>query len=480
MKSIWIKNRILPIKKLDKNIKCEILIVGAGLTGLLCAYELLKITKDIVIIDSDEIGMGASGRSTGKISSHHGLNYQKIFKYHGKEKTKLYYEENQKVIRKIKEIIDEYNIDCDFKEKDSIIGSKSKDKVKDIEKEIYTYEQCDIPYEIIIDSNDITLGTLFKNQASFDPYKFCIQLAEKINIPIYEYTPMTHIHNHVVSSKNYHIQYENCILATQVLPFQFKLFYAITKPKISFLACLKPSFQSNQMYLIEDGITKTKNDYEEFMLIGGYDHNIHEDTTRKWQQFKRNLVLEYPKNKIECMWRSQDYEVIDYLPIIDKVEDFIVITGFNKWGNTNAYVASLVVSDILLNKETDRKELFKLKRKSLILNTNIITENVQVLKSLLLSKKINDKLDIPYDNEAISFTYESHPYGIYRKDNSLYIVDILCPHLGCTLKFNQEEKSWDCPCHGSRFTITGEIIKGPSIANLHCNICKVDEVINPK
>ena len=96
--------------------------------------------------------------------------------------------------------------------------------------------------------------------------------------------------------------------------------------------------------------------------------------------FKRDLVLEYPNHKILNVWRSQDYEVFDYLPIIDKCEDFIVITGFNKWGNTNSYVASLVVKDILLNKDTKRRELFRLNRKSLIINSNFIKEKNFLLK----------------------------------------------------------------------------------------------------
>ena len=475
MKSIWMKDRHLEINKLDKDIECEILIVGAGLSGLLCAYELKKHSTSIVIIDSDEIGYGASGRSTGKLSSQHGLNLQHIYKYHGLEKTKLYYEENQKAIKEIKRIIDENNIECEYESKNSIIGCKSKTEIENIEKEINIYNLCNIPYEII-NNNEITYGIKFKNQASFNPYQFCIQLAEKLKLPIYEYTPMTHIHDHVVTSKNYHIKYKTCILATQVLPFQFKFFYAVSKPKSSFLASLTPSNQSKEMILLQDKITKTRNDMKDFMIIGGYDHDMNEDINRKWQQFKRNLVLEYPKYKLERAWSSQDYQAFDYLPIVDKIEDFIVITGFNKWGNTNSYVSSLVVSDIILNKNTPLRDLFTLKRKSILMNSNIITENVEVLKTLVLSKTETGKLSIPNENEAITFKYGSHPYGLYRLNNMLYIVDILCPHLGCTLKWNQEEKSWDCPCHGSRFTINGEIIKGPTLVNLHHGKCKLQDL----
>lgn len=475
MKSEWIKDRNQLFDQLDKDIECDVLIVGAGLSGLLCAYQLQNHFEKIVLIESDTICSGASGRSTGKITSQHGLIYQEIYKIHGKDKTRLYYEENEQAIHEIEKIIKEYNIECDFRRKDAIVGCKSKSLENKISQEINVYNTCDMSYEKIQNEYGITKGFKVKNQASFDPYQFCIQLADKLDIDIYENTPMMQMHDHAVKTKQHIIRYEHCILATQVMPFKLKFFYAISKPNISFLASLSPSDKSNEMILIDDTVTKTKNDMDEFMLVGGYDHPIFDDVNKKWQSFKRDLVLEYPNHTIRNVWRSQDYEVFDYLPIIDKCEDFIVITGFNKWGNSNSYVASLVVKDILLNKETKRRELFRLNRKSLVINKNFIGDNIQVLKALILSKMSDSSFKIPEDDKAISFKIDGHPYGMYRKENDLYIVDIFCPHLGCTLTFNEYEKTWDCPCHGSRFDIEGKIIKGPANVGLHFNKSHVND-----
>lgn len=477
MKSEWIKEKNQLFHQLDKDIECDVLIVGAGLSGLFCAYQLQDYFEKIVLIESDTICSGASGRSTGKITSQHGLNYQDIFKIHGKEKTKLYYEENEKAIDEIERIIQEYNIECDFKRKDAIVGCKSKYLENKISQEINIYNICDMPYETIENDYEMTSGIRVKNQASFDPYQFCIQLANKLNIVIYENTPMMQIHDHAVKTKQNIIRYKYCVLATQVMPFKLKFFYAISKPNISFLASLTPSDQSNEMILIDDTITKTKNDMDKFMLVGGYDHPIYDDVNKKWQSFKRDLVLEYPNHTILNVWRSQDYEVFDYLPIIDKCEDFIVITGFNKWGNSNSYVASLVVKDILLNKESKRRELFRLNRPSLVINKNFISDNIQVLKALIQSKMNESNFSIPSEDETITFKIDGHPYGMYRKEDDIYIVDIFCPHLGCTLSFNEYEKTWDCPCHGSRFSIEGKIVKGPANLNLHFNKSHVNDYI---
>ena len=128
-----------------------------------------------------------------------------------------------------------------------------------------------------------------------------------------------------------------------------------------------------------------------------------------------------------------------------------------------------------MNKDSKRRELFCLNRKSLVINKNFIGDNIQVLKALILSKMNESNLKIPNNDESVSFKIDGHPYGMYRKQDELYIVDIFCPHLGCTLMFNEHEKTWDCPCHGSRFTIEGKIIKGPANVNLHFNKSHVND-----
>lgn len=475
MKSEWIQKRKTYYDQLNKDIECNICIVGAGLSGLLCAYQLQNQFRDIVLIESDEICYGASGRNTGKLSSQHGLNYQTILKYHGIEKTTQYYLENQNAISSFKEIIDQYEIDCDFTIKDSIVGCKTKEYIHVIHKEIETYEQCNIPFEII-ENDKIRLGLKFKKQASFNPYKFCIQLAEKLNIQIYEHTPMLKIEDGVIYTPKNKIKYQHCILATQVMPFQFKFFYAISKVNASLLASIQPSDQTNEMILIEDGSTFTKNDMDGFMLVGGYDHVIHEDKNFIWDKFKKDIAIELKDYEILNMWSSQDYEVFDGLPIVDQCNDFISITGFNKWGISNSYVASLTVLDILLDKQSKRRDLFSIKRKSILLNSSIIRENYLTIKSLVKSKLTNTNIEIPDQNQATSFLIDNQPIGLYREGEDLYFVNLICPHLKCTLKFNENEKSWDCPCHGSRFSVEGKILKGYAEEHLHFHKFKINEL----
>lgn len=475
MKSIWMKDKKKKYDKLNQNISCDVLIVGGGLSGLLSAYQLKEHAERLVLIESDEIASGATGRNTGKVTFQHGLELQKIFHYHGEDKTRLYYEENEKAIHALYHIMEKEQIECDWQIKTALVGCKSEEYEKNVDKEIEVYNTLQIPYERI-ENETCHKGIQVHQQASFDPYAFCLQLAEKMEIEIYEHTPMISIQNHEVSTGAYKIKYKTCILATQVMPFQFKPFYALMHPKQTFLAALSPSEHSNEMILLEDEITKTRNDTHDFMLVGGYDHSTMEEATPLWQKFRRDLVLEYPQHQILECWSSQDYECVDGLPLVDSNDDFIFITGFNKWGNTNAMVSSTIVKDIYEDKNTERRALYSIHRASLYLNVNIFGENYEVMKSLVKSKMKADHSNLPEDQKAIQFEINRHPYGIYRQGDTFYIVDALCPHLGCTLRFNEIEKCWDCPCHGSRFSIEGKIIKGPALEPLHFGKCTVDEM----
>lgn len=474
MKSVWMKNKTRYFEKLNCDIECEVLIVGGGLSGLLCVVQLQEHFKDIVLIESDEIGSGASGRNTGKVTSQHGFQYQTIMKFHGKEKARLYYEENEQAIVDLHEMIEKFQIECDWQSKKSIVGCKSQKFNQQVENEKKAYEECGLPVDEVIEG-ELYHGLRFSNQASFDPYAFMMQLVKHLEVRIYEHTPMMNINDHAVKTNQHIIRYEHCVLATQVMPFQFKFFYAFTTPKQSYLAAIHGLSQQDEMLLSRDEIVKTSNDMSEFSLLGGYDHKLSDDCNRIWREFNRDLVLEYPRQKVLCKWSSQDYEVFDGLPIVDKCDDFIVMTGFNKWGNTNAVVASKIVRDILLNQESDRRKLMSLRRKSLILNGKILSENLDVLKSLIQSKMKLSNMQVPKEQHAISFEIEKHPYGLYRDEDDLYMVDLICPHLGCTLKFNEFDVTWDCPCHGSRFSIEGKIIKGPANSSLHFSKGKVHE-----
>lgn len=469
MKSEWMKEQVASFPTLKEDIECDICIVGGGLTGLFCAYQLQNEFARVVLIEANTIASGASGRNTGKVSSQHGLNLQNIIKKHGKKTTRLIVEKNQEAITQIKHLIDEYKINCDWESVYSVVGCKSIKQTKKVADEIKVYDEIGIPYELIREDEieDVRYGAMFHEQGKMNPYAFAVQLAMKLTIQIYEHTPMTRMEEQCLYSGNHKIIFKTCILATQVMPFQMKLFYAVTQPKQSFLAALSPSNHRKGFVYLDEQVTKTWNDMNEYSICGGYDHVLSDDCDALWQKFKRDLVLENPKKKILSTWSSQDYETFDGLPIVGKSGEYYVATGYNKWGNTWSYVASCVIADQLLDKENELIDILAVRRASLVLNEKFLKENMEVGMQFVTSKLKETSATLPQNNKGCIMKINNHPYGIYHEDHKLYLVDAICPHLGCTLKFNEEEKTWDCPCHGSRFLVNGEIMKGP--ANISLN-----------
>lgn len=462
--SIWIQGKVKDYPALNQDIDCDVLIIGGGMSGLCCAYHLKDEGMNIVLVEADKIGYGASGRSTGKVSSQHGFNYQKIYQKHGKEKTKRYYDLNQQAITGLKSIIDTYDLKCEWQDKISIVGCKAQNHAYKLKDEITAYEACQIPY---IRHESEPYQVRFENQASFDPYAFMTQLATKLDIKIYEHSAYQSMKQHDVKVNHHTIHAKHIIFATQVLPFRFPLFYTTTQPLQTTLAALSDSDHSKEMSLTQDEISLTKNSYSNFMLVGGYEHAIMKKTETKWKELERYLKEMYPKHKIMKMWTSQDYKSFDHLPVIGKQDHYYVITGFNKWGNTLSYVAGKVIKDCILGKESPDISLFSPQRFSLAFNSSFITENAQVVKDYLGNKLNIPQFDYSKARQGAVMMINQHAYGFYEEDHILYMVDVKCPHLGCTLQFNSTEISWDCPCHGSRFDIEGRIMKGPAVESLH-------------
>ena len=170
------------------------------------------------------------------------------------------------------------------------------------------------------------------------------------------------------------------------------------------------------------------------------------------------------------MWTSQDYVSADYLPLIGELSaDIYFASAFNKWGNTNGTTAGKLLTALILKEKSIYADLFDPSRSTLFMNTKIINENLKTANEFITSKLMQTKQLLPEKDEACVTKLGTHPYGLYRSlDDEIYIVDLICPHMGCTLHFNNIEKTWDCPCHGSRFNIDGTIIKAPAVSSLSC------------
>lgn len=491
--SFWIlNNESKDYSKLDKNIEVDYLIVGAGLTGLHTAYLLSDISSKIVIVDANKIGSGASGRNTGKITSSHGLIYDYISKKYGDKISKLYYEANEDGLKLIKSIVKKHDIDCNFEEVPNYIFATEEEGLEQIKSEYKACQRLKIPYEYLnhIENFPIKIKCALKleNQAQFDSKKYMNKLAKIISekgVYIYENSSvlgLEKVKNEYIAkiNGNNEIKAKNVIIASSN-PWHDSLGLYFSKEQAyrSYLTLSKLNKPiAKGMFINVENPSKTIRVYNEndkdYLVCGGFDHK-----TGKCDDESKifGSIVEFAKNNfkigmLEYRWSTQDYITTDNIPYIGNINkdsnNLYIATGFCKWGITTSAVAAIIFKDLIINGECKYTEVFNPSRSGSYLNMKYLKENSIMAYDYIKGKLKKGETDCNVQkDEGKVVVINGKKYGAYRdKEGNLYVVDITCTHLGCELKFNSFEKSWDCPCHGSRFSYDGNILNGPALKPL--------------
>ncbi len=410
-------------------IKTDVLIVGGGITGILCAYKLREMGLSCIVSEADRICSGTTGKTTAKITSQHGLIYHKLIDTFGTEKARMYYDANEKAIEEYRRMCS--NIDCDFEEKDSYIYSGNNRNI--LEAEITAVEKigCRADFFENLTLPIETAGAVrFKKQAQFHPLKFINEITEGINI--LENTRVSEINRQIARTSRGHISADHIIVATH-FPFINKhgSYFMKLYQNRSYVIALENADDYDGMYADEDEKGFSFRNYNNYLLLGGGGHRTGKEGCG-WDKLRAFARKHYPHAKEVCCWAAQDCMSLDSIPYIGKYSkrtgNLYVASGFNKWGMTSAMTASMILCDMITGRKNEYEELFSPSR-------SMLTSQLAV--NLSESAK-----------------------------NLLTPTTKRCPHLGCALKWNKYEHSWDCPCHGSRFDKDGKIIDNPATGNM--------------
>lgn len=429
-KSVWSDSINLPeFEKLKGDIKTNVLIIGGGMCGILCAYLLKQAGIDYVLVEADRICEGITKNTTAKITSQHGLIYNKLIKSYGKEKAELYLTANEKAIEKYRELAKD--IDCDFEEKDAYTYSlKDRQKIIDEVEAVKSLgfpaqfaEETELPFEI--------KGAIkFPKQAQFNPLKFIVGIAKDLNI--YENTFIRDIAEHTAWADNGKITADKIIVATH-FPFINKhgSYFLKMYQHRSYVIALENTPEIDGMYVDEGKKGMSFRSYKNLLLLGGGSHRTGKKGGNR-QELSEFAKRYYPEASEKYFWATQDCMSLDGVPYIGhyskNTPDLYVASGFNKWGMTSSFAAAMILKDMVCGKDNEFKEVFSPHR--------------SILKPQLL---VN---------------------GFEAVTNILTPTMKRCPHMGCALKWNKDEHTWDCPCHGSRFKEDGDLIDNPATGGL--------------
>ena len=493
MNSYWEeerKNHDL-FEEIKEDKKVSVCIIGGGLTGLQTAYNLSD-KLDVVILEKDRICGSTSGKTTGKITSQHGVFYDYLINSQSKEFAKMYLEANEKAIQNIKDIIEKEEIECDLEEESSYVFTKQETKLDMIKNEQKAVdklqkEKSDYIKEIELPT-EISGAIEFKNQAQFHPLKYAYGLAKAIiknDGKIYENTKVTDIkrenEKYVVYANKNKVIADYVVLATRypimnVPGYYFLKMYQSTSYAMVFDAKKKLFDGMYISYETPNVSFRTIRDGDrELLLAVGYDYKTGTEELRDGYQRLEVIVRKmYPDAEVLYKWTAEDCISLDKIPYIGQyssiMKNLYIATGFNKWGVTSSNVAANIITDKILQKENKYEEIFKSTRIEPIKNRQEMGDMLkEANKSILLSRfKIpKEELDNIKIGEGKIIKIDNTKVGVYKsKTGEIYKVKPICTHLGCELYFNNIEKIWECPCHGSKFTYDGKSIEVPSNKDL--------------
>jgi glycine/D-amino acid oxidase-like deaminating enzyme/nitrite reductase/ring-hydroxylating ferredoxin subunit len=497
--SYW-RDMVFPtFSKLDENASVDVAIVGAGITGITAAYLLGQNGVKVALLEAGSILNGTTGHTTAKVTAQHGLIYDEFISHFGMEKARQYYEANTSALAFVKETVEKLQIDCDFLEQDAYIYSVSEKYQQKVETELAAYEKLKIKGELV---DSIPFNISIKNaikmpsQAQFHPTRYLTHLVENMNrsnVSFYENTTAVDIEGEdsdkptIVTRDGKRVQCNFIIIASH-FPFYDKpgLYFARMYQERSYVLGVKADIKyPGGMYLSADtpsrSIRFTPYNGEDLLVIGGESHKTGQgiDTFKHYEALQQFVKDTFQVKEIPYRWSAQDIYTLDKLPYIGPItktkQRILVATGYRKWGMTNGTAAAMVLSDFILGKQNGFLDLYSPSRFDADPDIkNAISYNADVAKHLIKGKLelINRQPEDLAIDEGAAVMFKGKRAGGYRdKDGKLHLVDTTCTHLGCECEWNHGERTWDCPCHGSRFSYTGEIFEGPALQPL----TKLDE-----
>ena len=430
MSSIWQETAQLPrFDRLERAVRTDVLVIGGGMAGILCAHMLHRAGVDCVLVEAGRLCGGVTGRTTAKVTAQHGLIYHKLVDSLGEEQAQLYLEANRGALEEYRRLC--RDVDCGFEERDACVYTL--DKADKVEREAEALRRLGVEAEV---TNRLPLpfpvagAVRFPRQAQFHPLEFAAHMVQGLRI--FEHTRVTELRPGEAVTEGGVISAERVVVATH-FPFlnRHGSYFLKLYQHRSHVLALEGVPDVLGMYVDEDDKGLSFRSYGRLLLLGGGGHRTGKEGGG-WRELEDFARRHWPKARVAARWATQDCMTLDGVPYIGRYSartpDLYVATGFHKWGMTSSMVAAGLLTDLMVKGDSPYTRVFSPSRSML-----------------------RPQLAVNGGEAALSLLTPTVPR---------------CPHMGCALKYNREEGSWDCPCHGSRFREDGGLLNGPAAGAL--------------
>ena len=490
--SFWIDSTpATTYPSLEERVTVDVAIIGGGIVGLTAATLLKRAGKTVAIIESRQIAAGVSGHTTAKVTALHQLIYADLIKQIGEQKAKLYAESNLAGVEQVAAFVAEEQIDCDFSRQSSYTFAEPDSELELIKHEVAAAHQLGLPASFVTETSlpfAIAGAIKLDNQAQFHVRKYLLHLAKNITGDgsyLFENTRAQKVDEgdscYVVTDLGV-ITARDVIVATNLPILNLGLFFAKTYPERSYIvgAKIDPANAPVGMYIgsNESSHSIRTTPYEDglLLLVGGEGHKVGTVTNTKecYQKLESYARDRFNIDTFAYRWSNQDMVSFDKLPYIGNLtssnKHIYVATGFSLWGMSKGTMSGMILSDLILEKDNPYTELYDSLRATPFVTVESVKQEADVV-SRWIGDRFKGLLSNSFSEVATGegklLTIDNEKVAAYRDEQgTVHAVSATCTHIGCIVSWNNAEKSWDCACHGARFSCDGKVIQGPAVKDL--------------
>lgn len=491
--SLWIKTtpqtRYAP---LHGDVDVDVCVIGAGITGLTAARLLGEQGRSVALLESRRICESTTGHTTAKITASHGLRYRHVERTFGPPVAARYAQVNTAAIQHMADVVQRLDIDCDWRVLPNYVFTEREHEADQMREEAEAAQRAGLAASFVTETPlpfDVVGAVRVADQAQFHPRRYLLAMAGSMSdaVSIYEHTRVTGVHGDepcvVETSKGSRVRARHVIVATQLPILDRGMFFSKAHPYREHVVAVRaPSGSVPEGMFINTGsptrsVRAATDELGPLLVITGEKHKPGEadDGEARYARLAAWAADRFGANEVAYRWAAQDYYSVDGLPYIGRLtrtsDRILVATGFSGWGMTWGTASAMLLAERIEGRLGELAEPFDAKRVALAASAPaFVREQVDVARHLLLDRLTAPSRE-PLENvargEGRLFRRGAGVVAAYRDpDGDLHTVSAACSHLGCLVGFNSAERSWDCPCHGSRFDVDGRVLRGPAVRHL--------------
>jgi glycine/D-amino acid oxidase-like deaminating enzyme/nitrite reductase/ring-hydroxylating ferredoxin subunit len=471
--------------------RAGVVVVGAGITGLTTALLLAGKGVDVVVVEALDVAAGVTGRTTAKVTSQHSMLYSTIASKHGEDGARVYGEANQAAVEQVASLVQQGAIECSLERRPALVYTQDADTVATIEEEAELCRRLGLPSSFVPSVGDdlpydIRGAMRFDDQLQLQPVAYCDGLARMLVAAggrIFEQTRVTNLDMGTpvtVETERGAITADAVVLATHIPIVDRGLFSAKADPHASHAVALETDGPVPQgMYITADSPSRSvrsfTHDGRSYLVVVGEGHRTGEEDAEAHEQALIDWAAQHwPDARVAYTWMAEDYSPLDAVPYIGRLAsaetDVFVATGFQKWGLSNGTAAAMILSETVLGHDHPWADVFDARRITPIASAKTFVEHNLKSAAHMVGDRFaqrSEEIAALQPGDGAILSIDGSNYAVSKDDDGrVTALSPKCTHMGCLVAYNGAERTWDCPCHGSRFACDGTVIHGPATTPL--------------